>query len=92
MALYIGTGGSLCRIEWLNMDGIIRFHARAHALVGALLSTYATVTQDYGVDFSDLPQSILDRIFFFVGEPEGWLKKVVRILVNNHRWPHTQLA
>ena len=68
------------------------FNSRAHALVGALLSTYATVTQDYGVDFSDLPQSILERIFFFVGEPAGWLKKVVRILVNNHRWPHTQLA
>ena len=68
------------------------FKLIADSLVGGLLSTYITVFQDYGVDLSDLPQSILDRIFFFVGESPGWLKKTVQILVNNNRWPHTQLA
>ena len=63
-----------------------------NALAGGLLSTYVTVTNDYGVGLSDLPQSILERIFFFVGKSPGWLTKVVRILVNNNRWPHTQLA
>lgn len=68
------------------------FQLIADSLAGGLLSTYVTVFQDYGVDLSDLPRSILERIFFFVGKSPGWLKKAVQILVNNNRWPHTQLA
>ena len=68
------------------------FRRKADSIAGGLLSTYVTVKQDYEVGLSDLPQSILQRIFFFVGHSPGWLKKVVRILVNNNRWPHTQLA
>jgi len=67
------------------------FRKSADALSGGLLGTYVIVTKDFAVGLSTLPQSMLERIFFFVGKDPGWLKKVVRILVNNNKWVHTQL-
>ena len=63
----------------------------ADALSGGLLGTYVMVTKDFEVGLSTLPQSMLERICFFVGKDPGWLKKVVRILVNNNKWVHTRL-
>ena len=68
------------------------FYNRADALVGALIGLYATLNKGSGIELSDLPRSILDRIHFFVDKSEGWLKRLVRILVNNNKWIHTQLA
>jgi hypothetical protein len=62
------------------------FKDRADALVGGLLGTYVMVTNDFAVGLSNLPQSILKRIRYFVGKDEGWLKRVVHILVNNNKW------
>mgnify|MGYP001788182181 CR=1 FL=1 len=67
------------------------FRERADALLGGLMGVYVTVTKDFEGGVSGLPQSILERICFFVGKDPGWLKKVVRILVNNNKWVHTQL-
>ena len=62
------------------------FKERADALVGGLLGTYVIVTNDFAVGLSTLAQSILERIRYFVGKDEGWLKRVVHILVNNNKW------
>ncbi len=62
------------------------FKARADALIGGLLGTYVIVTNDFAVGLSNLPQSILKRIRYFVGPDEGWLKRVVHIHVNNNKW------
>ena len=67
------------------------FMESADALSGGLLGTYVMVTKDFEVGLSTLPQSMLERICFFVGKDPGWLKKVVRILVNNNKWVHTRL-
>lgn len=67
------------------------FRESADALTGGLIGTYVMVTNDFAVGLSALPQSMLERIFFFVGKGPGWLKKVVRILVNNNKWGHTRL-
>ena len=67
------------------------FKESADALTGGLLGTYVMVTKDFAAGFSGLPQSMLERICYFVGTDPGWLKKVVRILVNNNKWGHTQL-
>ncbi len=67
------------------------FQDRADALVGGLLGAYVMVTNDFAVGLSTFPQSMLERIRFFVGKDPGWLKKVVRILVNNNKWQHTRL-
>lgn len=68
------------------------FQSRADALVGGLLSIYTAHFQSSGIGPSDLPGSILDRIHFFVENKMDWLKRLVRILVNNNRWIHTRLA
>jgi len=68
------------------------FYGRADALVGALIGLYATLNRGSGIELSDLPGSILERIHFFVDKSEEWLKRLVRILVNNNKWIHTQLV
>ena len=68
------------------------FIDRADALVGGLLSIYTAHFHSSRIRPSDLPGSILDRIHFFVENSSGWLKRLVRILVNNNRWVHTRLA
>ena len=68
------------------------FYSRADALVGALIGLYATLNRGSGIELSDLPGSILERIHFFVDKSSGWLKRLVRILVNNNLWIHTQFV
>lgn len=68
------------------------FIDRADALVGGLLSIYTAHFQSSRIGPSDLPGSVLGRIHFFVENSSGWLKRLVRILVNNNRWVHTRLA
>lgn len=41
---------------------------------------------------SVLPQSMLTRIWHFVGNAPGWLARVVRPVVNTNNWIQTRLA
>ncbi len=68
------------------------FYHRADALVGGLIGVYTVLNKGSGVDLSTLPRSILSRIHFFVDKSSGWLKRLVRILVNNNLWIHTQFV
>jgi len=41
---------------------------------------------------SDRPQSALQRLGQFVGNADGWLRRIVRPIANSHLWIHTRSA
>ncbi len=90
----MALNGILLGEEWylFSGDNWYTLYYHSHALVGALIGLYATLNRGSGIELSDLPGSILERIHFFVDKSEEWLKRLVRILVNNNKWIHTQLV
>jgi hypothetical protein len=74
-------------IRWKNWFKVI-----SHHFIGCLISVAARYEKETVVDLSILPKSVLERIFYFVGNSCFWLSRVVRIVVNLNNWVHTRSA
>ena len=67
------------------------FRERLDYIYGELLHALSRLEGFPEQCIKGLSRSKLKRILNLVGSSPGWLKNVVRILVNNSRWLHTRM-
>lgn len=68
------------------------FHGILPYLLGGLRSIAIHLDQDPVKEPSVLSQSVHQRIGHYVGNEPGWLKRIVRPIVNANLWIHTRSA
>ncbi|HHV65955.1 MAG TPA: hypothetical protein GXX46_12960 [Peptococcaceae bacterium] len=68
------------------------FHSLLPHLLGSLRSIAIRLGQEPVKEPSVLNQSVRQRIGHYVGNGPGWLKRIVRSLVNANLWVHTRLS
>jgi hypothetical protein len=68
------------------------FKAMSPHFIGCLISVVARYEKETVIDLSTLPESVLGRIFYFVGSNDFWLARVVRTVANLNNWQHTRSA
>lgn len=68
------------------------FQVVANYLLGCLISLSIRNCQKPVDTLSVVPQSVLQRIGYFVGDAPGWLGRVVRPIANFNLWLHTRSA
>jgi len=66
------------------------FHSRLPYLLASLRSLSLRLGGDPVKEPSVLSQSVHQRIGHYVGSDPGWLKRIVRPLVNANLWLHTR--
>lgn len=66
------------------------FHSLLPHLLGSLRSIAIRLGQEPVKELSVLNQSVRQRIGHYVGNGPGWLKRIVRSLVNANLWVHTR--
>jgi hypothetical protein len=74
---------------------IYRWRSWFRGLVNHFLGCLASIaarTNETVEEMIHLPQSPLQRIWFFVGNAPGWLARVVRPVANFNLWVHTRSA
>jgi hypothetical protein len=91
------TGGTILEVAVSADESTINrwkkwFTTMSYHFIGCLISIaikYNKVSAKY---LSELPKSVLQRIFHFVGNAPAWLARVVRSVVNSNNWAHTRSA
>jgi len=68
------------------------FKERVHHLAGWLASIHIRYQKAFAEDSSRLCQSVLLRIWQYVGDAPGWLARTVRPVVNSNNWVQTRSA
>ncbi len=68
------------------------FRALANHFLGSLISIAYRYGKSAAEEKSELPGSLLQRIWCYVGDGPGWLARVVRPVVNANYWLQTRSA
>lgn len=68
------------------------FKLIANHFIGCLISINTRFEKETVIDLSTLPESVLQRILYFVGDAPAWLSRVVRPIANSNNWIHTRSA
>ena len=68
------------------------FHSQLPYLLGSLRSISVRLSRETVKEPSVLSQSVHQRIGYYVGNEPGWLKRIVRPIVNANLWLHTRSA
>jgi hypothetical protein len=74
-------------VRWKSWFKAISLH-----FIGCLISLATRYQKENVIDLTTFPKSVLGRIFFFVGDTDLWLARVVRIVANSNNWLHTRSA
>lgn len=67
------------------------FKESVHHFIGCLTSIAIRLGRASVGDFYNT-MSLLQRLWHYVGDAEGWLARVVRSVVNSNNWVHTRSA
>ncbi len=67
------------------------FKGSVHHFIGCLTSIAIRLGRTSVGDFYST-MSLLQRLWYYVGDAEGWLARVVRSVVNSNNWVHTRSA
>jgi len=68
------------------------FQEMYYYFLGCLLSITIRYDRETAEGVSSLPESKLQRIWYYVGDAPGWLARLVRPIANSNLWLHTRSA